>query len=151
MNIGDNTHIRGQLLIFKYGGKIKIGTDCYIGEGTKIWSGDSIEIGNNVLISHNVNIIDTNSHEINSKIRNERYKDLLLNGHWVDKGEIITEAIVIEDNAWISFGVIILKGVKIGKGAIVAAGAVVTKDVDEWTIVAGNPAEVKRKIPIEER
>ena len=50
------------------------------------------------------------------------------------------------DYAWISFGVTILKGVTIGKGAIVAAGSLVTKDVDDWTVVAGNPAKFKKNI-----
>jgi acetyltransferase-like isoleucine patch superfamily enzyme len=35
---------------------------------------------------------------------------------------------------------IFLKGVKIGKGAIIAAGSVETKDVEPFTLVAGNPA-----------
>ncbi len=43
--IGRNTHIRGELLVFKYGGKISIGDDCYVGEGTRIWSGESLIIG----------------------------------------------------------------------------------------------------------
>jgi acetyltransferase-like isoleucine patch superfamily enzyme len=34
-----------------------------------------------------------------------------------------------------------LKGITIGKGAIVAAGSVVTKDVEPFTLVAGNPAK----------
>ena len=42
--------------------------------------------------------------------------------------------------------VAILKGVTIGEGAIVAAGAVVTKDVPAWTVVAGNPATIVKKI-----
>ncbi|WP_292489709.1 DapH/DapD/GlmU-related protein [Mesorhizobium sp.] len=48
----------------------------------------------------------------------------------------------ISDNAWIGFNSIILKGVTIGEGAIVGAGSVVTKNVEPFTIVAGNPARV---------
>jgi maltose O-acetyltransferase len=32
--------------------------------------------------------------------------------------------------------------VVVGEGGVVGAGAVVTKDVDPWTIVAGNPAKL---------
>ncbi len=141
ITIGKNTHIRGKLLIFNYGGEIKIGDDCYIGAGTRIWSGKSVIIGNNVLISHDVNIVDTNSHEINHIERANRYKELVINGHWDSQGSIETEPIVIKDDAWISFGASILKGVSVGKGSIIAANSVVTKDVSDWTMVAGNPAK----------
>jgi maltose O-acetyltransferase len=36
--------------------------------------------------------------------------------------------------------------VTIGEGAIVAAGSVVTSDVDNYTLVAGNPAVFKKKL-----
>jgi len=140
--IGNNTHIRGQLLVFKYGGTIKIGDDCFIGDGSRIWSGDNIIIGNNVLISHNVNIVDTNAHEIDYLERAIRYRDLIKNGPWESKGSIVTSPIIIKDYAWISFGSIILKGVTIGEGAIVGAGSVVTKDVPDFALVAGNPAKI---------
>jgi len=48
----------------------------------------------------------------------------------------------IGEYAWICSRSIILPGIKIGKGAIVASGAVVTKDVPEWAIVGGVPAQV---------
>lgn len=142
INIGYNTHIRGELLVFKYGGQISIGDNCYIGENTKIWSGERITIKNSVLISHNVNIIDTSSHELNSVERSNRYIQLIERGPWETKGSIITKPIVIEDFAWINFNSIILKGVTIGEGAIVGAGSVVTKDVPPYAVVAGNPAKI---------
>ncbi len=139
--IGKNTKIQGEIFVFKYGGEVTIGNNCYVGVGSKIWSGDKITIGNSVLISHNCNIVDTNSHELDSIERDERYKQLLLNGHWEDKGSIITKPIHIANHVWISFNVIILKGVTIGEGAIVAAGSLVTKDVEPYSLVAGNPAK----------
>lgn len=142
INIGNNTIIEGELLVFNYGGRILIGDNVYVGTNSKIWSGDSISIGNNVLISHNVNIVDTNSHELNHLERAAGYKSLTKNGHPKDKTSIITGRIIIEDYVWISFGVTILKNVRIGKGAIIAAGSVVTKDVEPFSIVAGNPARV---------
>ena len=59
-----------------------------------------------------------------------------------------TKPIIIEDDVWIGFGTIILKGVKVGKGAIISAGSVVTKDVESFTVVAGNPAQLVKKINI---
>jgi acetyltransferase-like isoleucine patch superfamily enzyme len=146
IDIGQNTHIRGELLILKYGGKIEIGNDSFVGPGTRIWSGDSIKIGSNVLISHNVNIIDTNSHEIDHLERAEGYISLLKRGYPEDKKSILTKPIIIHNHVWISFNVIIMKGVEIGEGAIIAAGSVVTKDVPEFTLVAGNPAVVIKKL-----
>ena len=52
----------------------------------------------------------------------------------------------IKKGASIGSSATILAGVTVGEGAIVGAGAVVTKDVPPWTIVAGNPAKVLRKI-----
>jgi acetyltransferase-like isoleucine patch superfamily enzyme len=144
--IGNDSHIRSELLVFKYGGSIKIGSNSYIGEGTRIWSGDSVTIGDNVLISHNVNIVDTNSHELDAIERSHRYSELIQSGHWVNKGSILTSPILIKDYAWISFGAIILKGVTIGEGAIVAAGSVVTKDVPDFVVVAGNPAQIVKSL-----
>jgi maltose O-acetyltransferase len=48
--------------------------------------------------------------------------------------------VLIGNRVWIGYRVIILPGVTIGEGAVVGAGAVVTKDVEAYTIVAGNPA-----------
>ena len=52
---------------------------------------------------------------------------------------------VIDNDVWIGNSVTIMPGVKIGDGAILASNSVITKDVDPYSIVAGNPAELIRK------
>ncbi|WP_299984259.1 CatB-related O-acetyltransferase [uncultured Pontibacter sp.] len=49
---------------------------------------------------------------------------------------------VVGNDVWIGYEAVIMPGVKIGNGAIVATKAVVTKDVPDYAIVAGNPAQV---------
>jgi len=144
--VGAGTFILGELLVFAYGGKIKIGNNCYVGIGSRVWSGEDVTIGDDVLISHNVNIVDTTAHELDYIERAETYIKLLKEGHPKEKGTIVTKPIVIEDHVWINFNVIILKGVTIGRGAIIAAGAVVTKDVPPFVLVGGNPARVLKKL-----
>jgi acetyltransferase-like isoleucine patch superfamily enzyme len=50
--------------------------------------------------------------------------------------------VVIGNHAWIGYRALILPRLTIGEGAVVAAGAVVTKNVEPYSIVAGNPARV---------
>ena len=53
--------------------------------------------------------------------------------------------VLIGNDVWIGARAVILGGVTIGDGAVIGGGAVVTKDVEPYTIVAGNPARVIRK------
>ncbi len=54
--------------------------------------------------------------------------------------------LTIKEGAWIGAGAILLFGVTIGKMSVVAAGSVVVKDVPPYTVVAGNPAKVIKKL-----
>ncbi len=49
--------------------------------------------------------------------------------------------VVIGSDVWLCANCMILSGVTIGHGAVVAAGAVVTRDVEPYSVVAGNPAK----------
>lgn len=53
--------------------------------------------------------------------------------------------VVIGNDVWIGARVTILPGVHIGDGSVIGAGSVVTKDVEAYSIVAGNPAKLIRK------
>ena len=52
---------------------------------------------------------------------------------------------IIGHDTWIGHGAIIKPEIVIGDGAIVGAGSVVTKNVEDYTIVAGNPAKTIRR------
>lgn len=53
---------------------------------------------------------------------------------------------VVEDDVLIGANAVILEGVRIGQGSVVAAGAVVVEDVPEFTVVAGTPARIIKKV-----
>lgn len=114
-----------------YPWKITIGTGSFIGDESWLYAMAPIVIGNDVCISEKVSVL-TGTHDVTSP-----------------SFDLKTKPITIEDKVWIATGVIILPGVTIGEGAVVGAGAVVTKDVEPWTIVAGNPAKFIKKRTLE--
>ena len=52
---------------------------------------------------------------------------------------------VIGNDVWIGQNATIIPGVHIGDGAIIGANSLVSKDVEPYTIVAGNPIRIIRK------
>lgn len=117
---------------FYYGGDIICfeGSELIVGSGfananIKIRCSKRIEIGEEVAISHNVTIMDSDA-------------------HCICEGCEKTKPVKIGNRVWIGSGAIILKGVTIGDGAVVAAGSVVVRDVPANSMVAGNPATVKK-------
>jgi acetyltransferase-like isoleucine patch superfamily enzyme len=57
---------------------------------------------------------------------------------------------VIEDYVRVGLACVILPAVRIGTDALVGAGSVVTKDVEQGSLAAGNPARVLRALAREE-
>ena len=57
-------------------------------------------------------------------------------GHPTCKGDII-----IGNDVWIGAKTTIFGGVKIGDGAVIGSCSVITKDVEPYSVVAGNPAK----------
>lgn len=104
------------------GDNSSIGIDCFV-QG-------KVKIGANVMMGPQV-LIYTQNHS------HER-TDIPM----IQQGYEKEKMVCIEDDVWIGSRVTILPGVTIGKGSIIGASAVVTKDVPEYSIVAGNPATV---------
>ncbi|MDA3884423.1 MAG: acyltransferase [Candidatus Delongbacteria bacterium] len=126
-----------RIVLLRFSG-IVIGKDSYVNMNVHFidnYRGNAIKIGDRVAIAPGATFI-ADSDPNNSKLNTiEKY---------LIKGEVI-----INDDAWIGSNVIILPNITIGKKAIVGAGSVVTRNVDDNTIVAGNPAKVIGTVKIE--
>jgi len=77
-------------------------------------------------------------------VNNHSYEDTSV--PIIDQGYLDCRDVVLESGCWVGSNSIILPGVTIGKNSVVAAGSVVKSSVPDFTVVAGNPAKVIRKI-----
>jgi len=150
--IGDKCMLGCHLVFETKNATVTIGEGVFCNGDTKIICSQQVEIGDWVTIAWGVTIYDHNSHSLNYRDRvNDQMQQLtdwqtgsfIKNKNW---DVVVKKPIKICKYAWIGFDVVILKGVTIGEGAVVAARAVVTKDVEPWTVVAGNPAVVVKRL-----
>ncbi len=119
-----------------YGIHIHVGKNFFANYNCTIIDVAPVVIGDNCQMAPNVAIY-TAGHPVHPAARNTAF----------EYGIEVT----IGDNVWIGGNTVILPGVHIGSNAVIGAGSVVTKDIPAWTVAAGNPCRVIRKIREEER
>ena len=115
-------------------GAIIIGDECSLNEFCFLGVGD----GGNLVMGSYVRIGAGTC--ISTLIYNHDRTDIPMYAQGVTNKDV-----TIEEDVWIGMNATILPGVKIGKGAIIGAGSVVTKDVEPYSVMAGNPAKLLRK------
>ena len=119
-----------------YGFNIEVGKNFFANYNCTMLDVAKITIGENCFMASNVAIY-TAGHPIHPDSRNSMY----------EYGIPVT----IGDNVWIGGNTVICPGVTIGSNCVVGAGSVVTKDIPEWSVAAGNPCRVIRKITDEDK
>lgn len=105
-----------------------------------------IEIGDYALISWNVVFMDAYRLPLEPVARRRELKALPHSLGRRPAAHTMARPIRIARNVWIGFDCCVLPGVSIGEGSIVGARSVVTEDVPPYTIVAGNPARIIRRL-----
>jgi putative colanic acid biosynthesis acetyltransferase WcaF len=106
---------------------LEVGEYTTIGPNTEVYNKDLIVIGRNSVISQG-SFLCTASHDITNILM-----------------PLKTRPIYIKDRVWLAADVFLGPGVRIGEGAVVAARSVVFREVEEWTVVGGNPATFIKK------
>jgi acetyltransferase-like isoleucine patch superfamily enzyme len=141
---GSTTYL-GTMFDVGPGGRVSIG-DFSLVHGAWFICDSQIEIGDYALISWNVVFMDTYGVSLNPAERRKQLEALSTDPHRRMPRGASTEPIRVGRNVWIGFDCIVLPGVTIGDGSIVGARSVLTENVPPYTVVAGNPARVIRKI-----
>ena len=119
-----------------YGKHIEVGKNFFCNYNCTILDVAKVIIGDNCQIAPNVAIY-TAGHPIHPVTRNSAYE--------------YGKEVLIGDNVWIGGNSVICPGVRIGDHVVIGAGSVVTKDIPDWSVAAGNPCRVLRRITDEDK
>lgn len=151
--------ILNSLRKFAYKCAFNIGNDFIIEKNVKMYrvhqmKEGRIKFGNRVLLAKNVEIDFSGDIEIEDDVWFSEGCQIHSHFHVLDndrierpKEKIIPVSVKFEEGCWIGARAIILPSVgRIGKHAVIGAGSVVTKEVEDYTVVAGNPARVIKRL-----
>jgi len=111
------------------------------------FTGDKLIIGKFCMIASGVRFIMNGGNHLTEAISS--YPFSIFGGDWSDamNGKAFPSKgnTTVGNDVWIGSGVTIMPGVSIGDGSIIATGALVSRDVEPYTIVGGNPAQLIKK------
>lgn len=136
--IGEDTNIWHFVHVRK---GARIGRNCNIGKGVyidiNVSIGDNCKIQNFATIYHGVEIGNNVFIGPHACFTNDLYPRAFI---W---NEERLKKTIVRDGASIGANSTIIPGVTIGGYAMVGAGSVVTKDIPDYGLVIGNPANLK--------
>lgn len=121
--VGPHVHLYPSTRVY-FPWNLRIGAWSAVGEDVLIYNLGPVTIGARATVSHRAHLC-AGTHDATSA-------DLPL----------LKPPITIGDQVWICADAFVGPGVTVGEGAVVGAAAVAVRDVEPWTIVAGNPARM---------
>ncbi len=122
--------------------KIEIGKRVVVRPGTMLFG----EIENHENLDASISIEDDvmMGSGIHIYINNHRFDrtDVPL----IEQGYTPSQRVILRKGCWVGANAIILSGVEIGENTVIGAGSVVTKSFPKGVVVAGNPANIIKRI-----
>ncbi|WP_405607799.1 putative colanic acid biosynthesis acetyltransferase [Polaribacter sp. Asnod1-A03] len=118
-----------------------------VNANVKIWAPWNLTMGDYACLGPNVDCYNQGhiTIEANTTISQKSYLCASSHDFTSVKNELFLAPIHIANNVWVAAGAFIGPGVTIKEGAIVGAKAAVFKNVEDWTVVGGNPAKLIKK------
>jgi acetyltransferase-like isoleucine patch superfamily enzyme len=114
--------------------RVRIGAGTFLNLGVMVAAEQLVEIGDHCMLANGCFVTDS-SH---------RYDDPEKPVPW--QGFTTKGPTRIGDNCWLGANVVVTSGVSIGERCVIGANSVVTRDIPAFSVAAGAPAKVLRKI-----
>jgi acetyltransferase-like isoleucine patch superfamily enzyme len=115
-------------------GRIRIGGGTFLNLCVQVAAVELVEIGEHCMFANGCFITDGN----------HRFDDLEQPVPW--QGFTSKGPTRIGDNVWCGANVIVTSGVTIGERSVIGANSVVTQDIPPFSIAAGSPAKVLKRV-----
>lgn len=124
----------------------RIGADCHIYPGCRIWAPWNLRCGSVVAIADRAEIYNVWPVALDSHATISQQAWLCTAGHDIDDpGFPMNGApIRVGSRAWVCGRATVLPGVTLQEGAVLATGAVATGDLAPWSVYSGIPARLLR-------
>lgn len=134
-----------RLLLRAYGAKM--GKNANVYSSAKVYYPANLVMGDNTCLASDVDCYNVAPIILEDNVTVSQGAYLCTASHDIEDSmhPLITAPIVLKDQSWIGARAFVGMGVTIGQGAVVGATASVYKDVEEWTVVGGNPARILKK------
>lgn len=132
-----------RVLVLKcFGAKIEWSSHIYA--SAKIWAPWNLEMGGNSTLGPNVDCYNQGKISIGANTIISQKTHLCASSHDYTKKDfpLVLKPIQIGTGVWVATEAYVGPGVIVGNNAVIAARSVVVKEVEENTIVGGNPAKL---------
>jgi putative colanic acid biosynthesis acetyltransferase WcaF len=136
-----------RLLLRVFGAKMAAGSD--VRGGAIIWNPRNLVMHEYASIAEGVRCYNMALIELGAFVVVSQRSHLCAGTHDIDGSsmQLFAKPIRVHDHAWIAVEAFVGPGVTVGEGAVLGARAVTVRDLEPWTINAGNPSRKLRTRP----
>ncbi len=135
LEVGEGTLLEPHVWLTAPGeARIRIGEGSFLNIATMVASEELVEIGDHCMFANGCFVTDS-SHRFD-----DPDKPITWQG-FTSKGPTR-----IGDNVWCGANVVVTSGVTVGERSVIGANSVVTQDIPPFSIAAGAPAKVLRRV-----
>ncbi len=127
----------------------KIGKKVRIYGSTRVWFPPNLEMDDYSVMGPEVNCYCQGRIHLGDYAIVSQFTHLVSGTHDIADPhfQLIVRPITIGANAWVAANAFVGPGVAVGEGAVLGACGVAFKDLDPWTVYAGNPAKMLKPRP----